>query len=343
MERRFGMAEQTVMDKLRRPLQDLRISVTDKCNFRCGYCMPADIFNDHYPFLNQKELLSIGEMIRLIRMFASLGVNKIRITGGEPLLRKDVSQLIEEINSVEGITDIALTTNGFLLSKYASQLKQAGLHRVNVSLDSLDDERFGKINGRGYKTAPVLAGIEVASNAGLEVKVNMVVKKGVNDHDILPMAAYFREKGHTLRFIEYMDVGNSNGWQLDQVVPGRQIVSMIDEEHPLIPLDSAYYGEVAKRYRYEGMDTEIGLITSVSEAFCGTCSRARISADGKLYTCLFATNGHDLRTGLRNESDKQVVEQIKNIWNGRSDRYSEERLKLTKRTKAKVEMSRIGG
>ncbi len=338
------MSKPKIIDALERPLQDLRISVTDKCNFRCSYCMPAEIFDDQYPFLKNSDLLSFTEIIRLVHLFSSLGVKKVRITGGEPLLRKNIAALIAEITKINEITDIALTTNGMLLSMYAEDLKKAGLHRVNVSLDSLDDELFGRMNGRGFKTAPVLAGIDAAARIGLQVKVNMVVKKGVNDQEILPMAAYFRERGHTLRFIEYMDVGNTNGWKLDQVVPSRDIVSLLSKDTPLIPVNPAHYGEVAKRYRYKGTDTEVGFITSVSEAFCSTCSRARISADGKLYTCLFATKGYDLKEGLRNGSDEHVLKRIIDVWSMRSDRYSEIRLNQTEKEKrAKVEMSRIGG
>ncbi|MCM3713812.1 GTP 3',8-cyclase MoaA [Halalkalibacter oceani] len=333
-----------IVDKLNRPLHDLRISVTDRCNFRCGYCMPAEIFDNDYPFLTNSELLSFEEMVRLIRSFAELGVNKIRITGGEPLLRKGIAGLISDIEQIDGITDIALTTNGVLLKKHATALKKAGLKRVNVSLDSLDDELFGRMNGRGFRTGPVLEGIEAAAEAGLEVKINMVVQKGVNDQEIMPMARYFREKGHTLRFIEFMDVGNSNGWKLDQVVPSREIVEMINREHPLEAVGPEYYGEVAKRYRYAGTTTEIGLITSVTNAFCSTCSRARVSADGKMYNCLFAAKGHDLLPALREQADdERVKERIREIWNGRTDRYSEERLSQTKKRKKKVEMSRIGG
>lgn len=331
-----------LVDKLGRPLQDLRISVTDKCNFRCTYCMPKEIFDKNYPFLKQDELLSFAEMIRLISQFVQLGVTKVRITGGEPLLRKNLPGFIEELSHMEGINDIALTTNGTLLGKYAEDLKRAGLHRVNVSLDSMNDHIFGEMNGRGMKVAPILDAIDIASSVGLEVKVNMVVQKGVNDGDILPMARYFREKGHTLRFIEYMDVGNSNGWKLDQVVFGRDIINMIANEFPLVKVNPKEASEVAKRYRYVDSDTEVGIITSISEAFCSTCSRARVSADGKMYTCLFATKGHDLKQVIREGSDEELLETIVSIWNNREDRYSEERLKLTK-TKQKVEMSRIGG
>jgi len=335
-----------VLDSLCRPLRDLRISVTDKCNFRCQYCMPAEIFGPDFEFLPQKMLLSFEEMTRLTKIFASLGVEKIRITGGEPLMRKDLPRLIEMINGVEGIRDIAMTTNGSLLAKHAQALKDAGLQRVTVSLDSLDVGRFGQINGRGYEVADILHGIETAAQIGLRVKVNMVVQKGINDQDILPMARYFKEKGHILRFIEFMDVGNTNGWKLDQVVPSREIVEMIHQEMPLEPVDPNYFGEVASRYRYQGTDQEIGFISSVTEAFCSTCTRARLSAEGKLYTCLFASQGEDLRGPMRDGfSDEELIDLIISIWKKRGDRYSEERLKNTKglKKRKKVEMSHIGG
>lgn len=335
-----------VMDLLHRPIRDLRISVTDKCNFRCRYCMPSEIFGPDYPFLPQHKLLSFEELTRLVGIFTSLGVEKIRITGGEPLMRKDLPTLIRMIRQVEGVKDIALTTNGSLLAQYAQSLKEAGLHRVTVSLDSLDDERFGEINGRGVKVETVLAGIEAAAKAGMQIKINMVVQRGVNDRDILPMTRYFREKGYILRFIEYMDVGNTNGWRLDQVVPSREIAEMIDAEMPLEPLKANYYGEVASRYRFKDGSGEIGFISSVTQAFCSTCTRARLSAEGKLYTCLFASDGTDLRGPLRDGyTDEQVRELVKKIWNQRHDRYSEERLKQTPelQKRKKVEMSHIGG
>jgi len=339
------MGEQT-KDSLGRPLRDLRISVTDKCNFRCRYCMPAEIFGPDYPFLPQQSLLTFEEITRLVKLFARQGVEKIRITGGEPLLRKNLPALIEMISQVEGVQDIAMTTNGSLLAEQAHALKAAGLHRVTVSLDSLDDERFGQINGRGYAVATVLRGIEAAADAGMKVKINMVVQKGVNDQDILPMARYFREQGHILRFIEFMDVGNSNGWNMAQVVPSREIVRMIHEEMPLEPVEPNYFGEVASRYRYKGSLQEIGLISSVTQAFCSTCTRARLSAEGKLYTCLFASNGEDLRGPLRDGwTDEQLTAKITEIWAGRADRYSEERWKHTEELhrRKKVEMSHIGG
>ncbi|WP_314304594.1 GTP 3',8-cyclase MoaA [Brevibacillus parabrevis] len=341
------MPEQSpLVDTRNRPLRDLRISVTDKCNFRCRYCMPAEIFGPDFEFLPQHKLLSFEEIVRLTNIFASLGVQKIRITGGEPLMRRGLPVLIEMIKKVAGIHDIAMTTNGSLLVRHAQALKEAGLDRVTVSLDSLDNERFGTLNGRGYPVEAVLDGIRAAAEAGLGVKINMVVQRGVNDQDILPMAKYFREQGHTLRFIEFMDVGNSNGWKLDQVVPSSEIVRMIHQEMPLVPIEANYFGEVASRYRYEDGDQEIGLISSVTQAFCSTCTRARLSAEGKMYNCLFASAGEDLREPLRNgASDDEIRAQIQTIWSKRDERYSEERLDetpgLVKRPK--VEMSHIGG
>ncbi|MED1793008.1 GTP 3',8-cyclase MoaA [Brevibacillus nitrificans] len=339
------MSEQ-ILDTRNRPLRDLRISVTDKCNFRCQYCMPAEIFGPDFEFLPQHKLLSFEEITRLTRIFTSVGVGKIRITGGEPLMRKELPKLIEMIRQVEGVQDIAMTTNGSLLARHAKALKEAGLDRVTVSLDSLDDERFGRMNGRGYHVSDVLKGIEAAAEAGLSIKLNMVVQRGVNDEDILPMARFFREQKHTLRFIEFMDVGNSNGWKLDQVVPSSEIVQMIHEEMPLTPIDPNYFGEVASRYRYVGTDQEIGLISSVTQAFCSTCTRARLSAEGKLYSCLFASAGDDLRAPLREgKSDEEIREQIRTIWGKRDDRYSEVRLNDTPGLNKpdKVEMSHIGG
>lgn len=338
--------EKQVFDSQKRPLRDLRISVTDKCNFRCQYCMPAEIFGPDYPFLPQHKLLSFEEIARLTGIFTSLGVEKIRITGGEPLMRRNLADLIRMIRQVDGVRDIAMTTNGSLLARHAEELKAAGLDRVTVSLDSLDDERFGRINGRGYRVEQILEGIEAAAAAGLGVKINMVVQRGVNDQDILPMARYFREKGHILRFIEFMDVGNSNGWKLDQVVPSREIIRMIHAEMPLEPVNPNYYGEVASRYRYVGTEQEIGLISSVTQAFCSTCTRARLSAEGRMYNCLFASEGEDLRDPLRaGMSDEELGEKISAIWTRRDDRYSEERLKHTPgiSQRTKVEMSHIGG
>jgi cyclic pyranopterin phosphate synthase len=339
------MPEQ-VLDARKRPLRDLRISVTDRCNFRCRYCMPAEIFGTDYPFLPRHKLLTFEEITRLVGIFTSLGVEKIRITGGEPLMRRDLPELIRMIRQVEGVRDIAMTTNGSLLAKHAKALKQAGLDRVTVSLDSLDDERFGRINDRGYRVQDILRGIDAAAETGMLVKINMVVQRGVNDQDILPMARFFREKGHILRFIEFMDVGNSNGWKLDQVVPSSEIVQMIHKEMPLMPIEPNYFGEVASRYRYAGTNQEIGFISSVTQAFCSTCTRARLSAEGKMYNCLFASSGEDLRGPLREgKSDEEIRELIQSIWVRRDDRYSEQRLKQTPGLshRPKVEMSHIGG
>lgn len=336
--------EQTVYDYFNRPLRDLRISVTDKCNFRCSYCMPAEIFGPDYPFLKREELLSFEELERLTNIFVhSLGVQKIRITGGEPLMRRGLPDLIRKLNGIDGVEDIAMTTNGSLLPKYAQELKDAGLKRVSISLDSLKDEIFGKINGRGVTVQTVLDGIDAASQAGLKVKINMVVKKGMNDSEIIPMAKFFKEKGHILRFIEFMDVGNTNQWKLDDVYPKKQIIEDINTVMPLEPIDPNYVGEVASRYRYVGTNDEIGIISSVSDAFCSSCNRARLSASGMLYTCLFASKGHDIRSPLRSDiSDEELTALLQNIWNGRKDKYSEER-SVASKTRKKIEMSHIGG
>jgi GTP 3',8-cyclase len=334
----------TVYDYFKRPLRDLRISVTDKCNFRCTYCMPAEIFGPDYPFLRREELLSFEELERLTRIFVeSLGVKKIRITGGEPLMRPNLAELIGKINDIDGVEDIAMTTNGSLLPKYAKDLKEAGLKRVSISLDSLRDEIFGQINGRGVSVQTVLDGIDAASDAGLQVKINMVVKKGMNDSDILPMARFFREKGHILRFIEFMDVGNTNKWKLDDVYPKSRIIEEISKVMPLEPIRPNYTGEVASRFRYIGSDDEIGVISSVSDAFCSTCNRARLSASGMLYTCLFASKGHDIRSPIRSGlNDEELTGLLQDVWNGRKDRYSLER-STTDAARPKIEMSHIGG
>ncbi|CAM3862927.1 GTP 3',8-cyclase MoaA [Alicyclobacillus pomorum] len=340
-----GNERTKLLDGLSRPLRDLRISVTDRCNFRCRYCMPEELFGPNFQFLDRDQLLSFEEITRLAQIFVDLGVEKIRITGGEPLLRRNLPELIRSIAQIEGVRDLSLTTNGSLLAKHAEALRDAGLQRINVSLDSLDDESFGKINGRGFQVKHVLEGIEEAAHVGLQVKVNMVVQKGVNDQDILPMARYFRDKGHILRFIEYLDVGNSNGWRLDHVVPSKTIVELIHAEMPLEPLSPNYFGEVAARYRYKGSNDEIGFISSVTQAFCSTCTRARLSAEGSLYTCLFSANGTDLRTMLRQgASDMEIKEAIVNVWNRRKDRYSEIRLSNTSGLhRTKLEMFQMGG
>ncbi|MBM7583978.1 cyclic pyranopterin phosphate synthase [Bacillus pakistanensis] len=337
--------ENGILDNLQRPLRDLRLSVTDRCNFRCRYCMPEEIFGPDYPFLSSDKILSFDEMERLTRIFASLGVKKIRITGGEPLLRKDLPEFIYRLKLISELEDISITTNGSLLKKFATKLFDAGLRRVTVSLDSLDDQRFNQLNGNRSKVSRVLEGIQAASNAGLKVKVNMVVQKGKNDQDIIPMAKYFKENKHTLRFIEYMDVGNSNGWRMAEVMTKKEILNKIGKIMPLEQIEPNYVGEVATRYRYIGSDQEIGIISSVTDSFCSTCSRARVSAEGKLYTCLFASKGYDLRQLLRSgESDDVITNKITDIWNHRSDRYSDERAKGNHLiNRSKVEMSHIGG
>jgi GTP 3',8-cyclase len=331
-------------DGFDRRLSDLRISVTDRCNFRCTYCMPREVFGADFAFLPRAELLSYEEIARLVRVFAAEGVSKVRLTGGEPLLRRNLERLVEMIASVDGITDIAITTNGSLLARRARLLADAGLSRVTVSLDALDDETFTTMNGVRVKVATVLDGIEAAAAAGLgPIKVNMVVKRGVNEHAVLDMAEHFRTAGHTLRFIEYMDVGNTNRWQLDEVVSSAQTLAMLQEHWSLDPVDPNYPGEVASRYRYADGAGEIGLISSVTQPFCGGCTRARISADGQLYTCLFAALGHDLRTPLREGADDaQLAAAVRGIWAGRSDRYSETRA-AGGADEPKVEMSYIGG
>ncbi|MDA2190907.1 GTP 3',8-cyclase MoaA [Bacillus cereus] len=336
--------QEMVKDFLGRPLQDLRISVIDRCNFRCTYCMPAEIFGPDYAFLKDEFLLTFDEIERLAKLFVNIGVRKIRITGGEPLLRKDLAKLIARLVKIDGLIDIGLTTNAIHLTKQAKALKEAGLHRVNVSLDAIDDDIFKNINGRNINTKPVIKGIIAAKEAGLEVKVNMVVKKGMNDHQVLPMAAYFKEQGITLRFIEFMDVGSTNGWNFDQVVTKRELIEMIHKVYPLEPAEAHYFGEVAKRYRYIGTNVEVGFITSVSESFCGSCTRARISADGKFYTCLFATEGLNVRELLRgNLSDEELLSVIQDVWMNRKDRYSDERTEESAKNRPKIEMSYIGG
>lgn len=333
-----------ITDKFGRPLQDLRISVTDRCNFRCTYCMPKEIFGKDYAFLPRKHLLSNDEIVRLAKAFVSLGVNKIRLTGGEPLLRRDLPELIADLSVINGLEDIALTTNASLLPNKAEAIKAAGLKRINVSLDALDNELFQAINDSGVSTDRVLKGIDKALEVGLEVKVNMVVKKGMNENQIVPMAKFFKDKGVTLRYIEFMDVGTTNGWDYSKVVSKKEIVDMLSAHFEIEPVDPDYLGEVAKRYRYKGTDTEVGFITSVSESFCSTCTRARIAADGKLYTCLFASSGFDLKELVRSESDDAGIrDTIADIWGKRVDRYSDERTEISAKNKKKIEMSYIGG
>lgn len=331
-------------DTRNRRMRDLRISVTDRCNLRCTYCMPAEIFGPDYPFLPREEILDYEELARAARVFAPLGVRKVRITGGEPLLRRDLVDFVAMLRKIEGIDDIALTTNGIVLPKYASGLRQAGLSRVTVSLDSLDDETFAKINGRGVGVKPVLEGIEAAAEAGLgPVKINMVVQRGVNEQDVLPMAEHFRGTGHILRFIEFMDVGTTNGWRLDKVVPSREIVRTVDAAWALESLEPQYEGEVARRWKYRDGKGEIGLVSSVTNSFCGDCNRARLSARGELFTCLFASRGFDLRGELRSgKSDDEIREIVRAVWEKRDDRYSEIRGEDT-RDFPRAEMSYLGG
>ncbi|HDR4481629.1 MULTISPECIES: GTP 3',8-cyclase MoaA [Bacillus] len=333
------------LDKLQRPLKDLRISVTDRCNFRCRYCMPEEIFGPDYSFLSNDKILSFDEIERITRIFVSLGVRKLRITGGEPLLRRGLPQLIERLNKIDGVEDIGLTTNGSLLKKFAPDLYKTGLSRVTVSLDSLEEDRFFYLNGNRSKVQRVLEGIQAAAEVGMKIKINMVVQKGKNEQDILQMAQYFKENKHILRFIEYMDVGNYNGWDLKEVVSKQEIVDTIHQVMPLERIEANYSGEVATRYRYIGSDEEIGIISSVTDSFCSSCTRARISAEGKLYTCLFASKGNDLRELLRSEhTDEDITDVVRDIWNNREDRYSDERLNHTnKKTIPKIEMSHIGG
>ncbi|ANC20549.1 molybdenum cofactor biosynthesis protein A [Bacillus cereus] len=333
------------LDKLQRPLKDLRISVTDRCNFRCRYCMPEEIFGPDYSFLSNDKILSFDEIERITRIFVSLGVRKLRITGGEPLLRRGLPKLIERLNKIDGVEDIGLTTNGSLLKKFAPDLYKAGLSRVTVSLDSLEEERFFYLNGNRSKVQRVLEGIQAAAEVGMKIKINMVVQKGKNEQDILQMAQYFKENKHILRFIEYMDVGNYNGWDLKEVVSKQEIVDTIHQVMPLERIEANYSGEVATRYRYIGSDEEIGVISSVTDSFCSSCTRARISAQGKLYTCLFASKGSDLRELLRSEyTDEEITDAVRDIWNNREDRYSDERLSNSnKKAMPKIEMSHIGG
>ena len=346
-------------DQLGRPLHDLRISVTDRCNFRCSYCMPKEVFDKDYPYLPHSSLLSFEEITRLTKQFVAHGVRKIRLTGGEPLLRKNLEVLIEQLAALRTVDgqplDLTLTTNGSLLQRKAKALKAAGLQRVTVSLDGLDDTVFRSMNDVDFPVAEVLKGIEAAQAAGLgPIKVNMVVKRGTNEHEILPMARHFRGTGIVLRFIEYMDVGATNGWRMDEVLPSADVVRLIHSELPLVQLDPSSPGETAERWGYAGPDGthdtqagEIGVISSVTQAFCSDCNRARLSTEGQLYLCLFASQGHDLRHLIRGDAtDEQLASAIAAIWQGRGDRYSELRASLPPEAGAgtrRVEMSYIGG
>jgi cyclic pyranopterin phosphate synthase len=339
-------------DSLARPLHDLRISVTDRCNFRCVYCMPKEVFDKDYTFLPHSALLSFEEITRIARLFIAHGVHKIRLTGGEPLLRKNIENLIEMLAALKTPDgrplDLTLTTNASLLARKAQALKDAGLQRVTVSLDSLDDATFKRMNDVDFPVAAVLDGLEAAHKVGLgPIKVNMVVKGGMNDHEILPMARHFKNSPFILRFIEYMDVGASNGWKMDEVIPSAEVVRRISAEMPLEPVEANYTGETAERWRYRDGSGEIGVISSVTQAFCRDCTRARLSTEGKLYTCLFAASGHDLRALLREgRSDEEISSAVAHLWRARGDRYSELRTANTEgieKSVRKVEMSYIGG
>ena len=333
-----------VADRLFRPLHDLRVSVTDRCNFRCVYCMPKSVFDKDYEFLKRDQILSWDNIVSVVEAAAPLGVRKIRLTGGEPLIRNDLEALIERIACVDGIEDISMTTNAVLLTKRrAESLRDAGLKRINVSLDAMDDDTFRAMNDMGVGVDSVLQGIDNAMNAGIDnVKVNMVVKKGLNDHSILPMAKHFHGTGQILRFIEFMDVGNSNAWNLTDVITSQEIADRIHAQMPIQPAEANYRGEVAKRWSYTDGGGEIGIISSVSDPFCGDCSRARLSATGSIYTCLFASEGHDLKPVLKLNDAEALSNHLKRIWEIREDRYSETRTQVVT-LRPKVEMSFIGG
>ena len=333
-----------ILDKFRRPLRDLRVSVTDRCNFRCPYCMPAEIYGERYKFLPRNDLLTFEEITRIVNITVGLGVKKVRITGGEPLVRQEVEKLVSMISRINGVEDLAMTTNAYLLSGMAQTLKDAGLHRITVSMDSVDDDVFQRMNGRGFGTAKVMNGIDSAKRAGFNpIKINAVVQKGINDHTLVDLAKWCRDNGHIPRFIEYMDVGTLNEWKLDEVLPANEIVRIIGEELPVKQLDPAYVGEVARRYRYLDDKGEFGVISSVTQPFCGDCTRLRLSPEGRIVTCLFAETGTDLREPMRNgATDEQVSDIIQGTWRVREDRYSEERTTMNE-PRSKVEMYHIGG
>ena len=346
--------ETKVVDQLGRPVRDLRISVTDRCNFRCPYCMPAEIYGERYEFLKREALLTFEEIARLARLFAKLGVTKLRITGGEPLVRADLPSLIEKLREIPEIEDLAMTTNGFLLKRFARQLRDAGLDRLTVSMDSIQEDVFNAMSGTRHGPDKVLDGMDAARDAGFSpLKINVVVQKGINDHTIVETASYFRDRGDIVRFIEYMDVGNLNGWELSQVVTGREVVNAIDAVFPIEPADPNYAGEVASRYRYVDGSGEIGIITSVSQPFCRDCTRARLTTEGRLVTCLFASGGTDLKTPMRDgATDSELLNTMTTAWTNRRDRYSEIRTKAMVRKLQrepasaggkKIEMFRLGG
>ena len=334
-----------ITDKFNRPFRDLRISVTDRCNFRCTYCMPAEIYGERYQFLHKDDLLTFQEITRLARILVGMGGLKVRLTGGEPLVRNEVETLVAMLSGLRQISDLTMTTNAYLLPQKARALRDAGLQRLTVSLDTLDDDIFRKMNGRGFGTDKVLEGIAAAEEAGFSpIKINSVVQRGVNDHTIVDLAAYFKDRGHVVRFIEYMDVGNLNGWKLDQVVSADEIVSRIAAAMPLEPVESNYRGEVALRYRYRDGGGEVGVIASVTKPFCGDCTRLRLSPEGRVYTCLFASVGNDLRGPMRDGvTDDGLAAIIGGAWAARTDRYSEERASMTEPVQKKVEMYHIGG
>ena len=335
-----------IRDHLGRPLKDLRISVMDRCNFRCIYCMPEEKFHSGFNFLKSSERLSFDEIFRVTKLFTDLGVSKIRITGGEPLLRVNLSELIGDLSTLEKIEDIALTTNGVLLKKYSEELKACGLNRITVSLDSVDPEQFRKMTGGRGKLKTVLEGISEALSVGFkQVKINAVIKKGINDDQVIDMVDYFKKQSVIIRFIEYMDVGNLNQWKLNETVGSDEIIKKLSEKWQLDPLDKNYEGETAQRYQISGSETEIGLISSVTKPFCGSCTRARLSSDGKLYNCLFASEGKDIRSWVRNgKSDEYIRNELASVWKVRRDRYSELRYSdEIDKTDEKVEMYYIGG
>ena len=334
-----------VLDRFRRPLRDLRISVTDRCNFRCPYCMPAEIYGDRYQFLPRESLLTFEEIARLTRILVKLGVVKVRITGGEPLVRAEIDKLIAMLARVPGIEDLTMTTNAFLLAQFADKLKDAGLQRITISLDSLDDEVFRQMNGRNFGTERVLEGIEAADRVGLRpIKINAVVQRGVNDHTLVELARFAQERDYIVRFIEYMDVGTLNGWKMDDVVPAEEILERIHAEMPLEPVEANYKGEVALRYGFKDGKGEVGVIASVTKPFCGDCTRMRLSPEGQIVTCLFATSGTDLRTPMRDgATDDEIEDIIRGLWGLRDDRYSEIRTLFTDEPRKKVEMYHIGG
>ena len=337
----------SILDTCGRAIHDLRISVTDRCNFRCPYCMPADIYGEKYLFLPRQDLLTFEEITRVVKTFTGFGVRKIRLTGGEPLMRKGIGDLVGLLAEIDDVGDLALTTNGYFLPKLAVQLKQSGLSRISVSLDSLDDKVFKEMNGREYSVGRVLSGIKAAEEAEFaSIKINVVVQRGINDHTLLDLVCHFRGTGHIVRFIEYMDVGSLNGWSLDHVVPAGEIIALINSKFPLEPVDPNYSGEVANRYRFKDGQGEIGVIASVTKPFCGGCTRIRLATDGRLFTCLFGTDGTDLREPLRSgATDDDIIAIISNVWKKRDDRYSEFRSRSTPQQPSpkKIEMYQIGG